>query len=145
MTTMNTRPMTRWAAAWTVAQLACGCGGSSGAVAPNGPSTGVDLTGTWSATWTSRSGAVGQGTMVLTQSGASVTGAITVQGSPCVVNADVTGSLDGDALAATFTFGGGEATLDATVSATATQLSGTYDAASAGACTGDTGTIIATR
>ena len=132
-----------WTAAWTLALAANACGGSSST--QGGPAPGVDLTGTWNATWTSRSGAVGQGTMVLTQSGASVTGTVTVQGSPCVVNADVSGSLDGDALAATFTFGGGEATLDATVSASASQMSGTYDATSAGACTGDTGTITATR
>jgi len=41
------------------------------------------------------------------------------------------------------TAGGASVTFDMTV--TATQMSGTYDALSAGACTGDTGTFIATR
>jgi hypothetical protein len=124
------------------AALVCACGGTS-TVLPGAATSSVDVDGTWNATWTSRSGQIGHGTMQLTQSGTTVTGSITVEGSPCVVNADVNGSLDGDALSGTMTFGGGHASFDTTVAATA--MSGTYDAVSAGACTGDTGTLSASR
>jgi hypothetical protein len=126
------------------AALACACGGSGGStIGSPGGTTGVDVSGTWTATWTSRSGQVGQGTMQLTQSAGGVTGTALVTGSPCFANGDVSGSVDGDQLTGAMTAGGASVTFDTTV--TGAQMSGTYDAVSAGACTGDTGSIIATR
>jgi hypothetical protein len=125
-----------------VAALVCACGGSDSSTIPGGAS-GLDVSGTWNATWTSRSGQIGQGTMLLTQSASGVTGTAVVDGSPCLANGDVSGSLAGDQLTGAMTAGGASVTFDTTV--TGSQMSGTYDAVSAGACTGDTGTVIATR
>jgi hypothetical protein len=51
--------------------------------------------------------------------------------------------LTGDSVSATVTAGAIEVNIDATL--TGTEMSGTYDAVSAGACTGDTGTFSAKR
>jgi hypothetical protein len=58
-------------------------------------------------------------------------------------NVDVSGSVAGDELSGAMTAGGTSITFDTTVAGS--QMSGTYDAVSAGACTGDTGTFVATR
>jgi hypothetical protein len=126
-----------------VAALLCACGGSDSSNTSSGNTDGLDVTGTWTATWTSRDGQVGQGTMVLAQSASGITGTVVVQGSPCLANGDVSGSLAGDELTGRMTAGGASVTFDTTVAAS--QMSGTYDAVVAGACTGDTGTFIATR
>ncbi len=126
-----------------VAALACACGGSSSNITSSGNPDGLDLSGTWNATWTSRDGQIGQGTMQLTQTATGITGTVLVSGSPCFVNGDVSGSLAGDELTGSMTAGGASVTFDTTVDGS--QMSGTYDAVSAGACTGDTGTLIATR
>ncbi len=126
-----------------VAALACACGGSSSNDVGNGNPGGLDMTGTWNATWTSRDGQIGQGTMQLTQTATGITGTAIVSGSPCFANGDVSGSLAGDELTGQMTAGGASVTFDTTVDGS--QMSGTYDAVNAGACTGDTGTIIATR
>ena len=123
------------------AALLGACGGNSST--PSGPSSNVDVSGTWNATWTSVSGQVGHGSMQLTQEGASISGTTLVQNSPCLANADVSGSLSGDELSGAMTAGGMSITFDSTVQGA--QMSGTYDAVSAGACTGDTGTFTATR
>jgi hypothetical protein len=135
--------MKKWMLLGPVAALVCACGGSDSSTLP-GAASGLDVSGTWNATWTSsRSGQMGQGTMRLTQSASGVTGTALVQGSPCFDNGDVTGSLSGDELSGAMTAGGASVTFDTTV--TGSQMSGTYDAVSAGACTGDTGSITATR
>jgi hypothetical protein len=126
-----------------VAALACACGGSSSTNTSSGNPGGLDLSGTWSATWTSRDGQIGQGTMQLTQTATGISGTVLVSGSPCFANGDVSGSLAGDELTGSMTAGGASVTFDTTVDGS--QMSGTYDAVSAGACTGDTGTLIATR
>jgi hypothetical protein len=125
-----------------VAALACACGGSDGTNSSSSTG-GLDVSGTWAATWTSRDGRGGQGTMVLTQAASGITGTIVVQGSPCLANGDVSASLAGDELTGRMTAGGTSVTFDTTVAAT--QMSGTYDAVAAGSCTGDTGTFIAMR
>lgn len=81
--------------------------------------------------------------MQLAQSGSSVSGTTLVQNSPCLSNGDVSGSVSGDELSGAMTAGGISITFDTTVQGA--QMSGTYDAVSAGACTGDTGTFTATR
>jgi hypothetical protein len=128
----------------TVAALVCACGGSdSSTVAPPGNASGLDVSGTWSATWTSRSGQIGQGTLQFTQSVASVAGTAVIDDSPCFANVDVSATIAGDELTGTMTAGGASATFDTTVDGS--RMSGTYDVVSGGTCTGDTGTIIATR
>ena len=124
-----------------VAALLGACGGNSST--PPGPSNGVDVSGAWTATWTSVSGQVGHGSMQLVQDGSSVSGTTLVQNSPCLANGDVSGSVAGDQLSGAMTAGGTSITFDSTIDGS--QMSGTYDAVSAGACTGDTGTFVATR
>ncbi|HEX8791768.1 MAG TPA: hypothetical protein VF765_12520 [Polyangiaceae bacterium] len=123
------------------AALLAACGGNSST--PPGPSSGVDVSGTWTTTWTSVSGQVGHGSMQLAQDGSSVSGTTLVENSPCLANGDVSGSVAGDQLSGAMTAGAIQITFDSTVQGT--QMSGTYDAVSAGACTGDTGTFVATR
>jgi hypothetical protein len=72
-----------------------------------------------------------------------VSGTLSFSGSPCFSNGDVAGSLSGDQLSASITAGRIQITIDAVV--TSSQMSGTYDVVSAGACTGDNGTFTATR
>jgi hypothetical protein len=81
--------------------------------------------------------------MSLEQSGGSVTGTVTVKSSPCLANGDLSATLTNDDLAGAVTAGGLHMTFDATV--TASQMSGTYNAAAAGACSNDTGSFIASR
>ncbi len=128
----------RWIAVMCFALLACGGGSSTG-----GAGGGVNVTGSWNATWVSKGGASGSGTLQLTQTPAGVTGTVQVAGSPCFANADVSGSIAGDSFSGTMTAGGASATFDLTVGAT--QMSGTYVVASGGLCTGDSGTVTASR
>jgi hypothetical protein len=126
-----------------VAALLCACGGSGSSTLGSGDPAAVDVSGTWTATWTSRDGQIGHGSLQLTQSATGITGTALVQGSPCFANADVSGTVEGDQLSGTMTAGGASATFDTTV--TGADMSGTYDVVAAGACTGDTGTFIASR
>ena len=131
----------RWMTAFAVVAAACcACGGGS---STGGPGAGVNVTGTWNATWVSSGGASGHGTIQLAQMPGGVTGTVQVQGSPCFANADVSGSISGDSFTGTMTAGGASAAFDLTVGAT--QMSGTYDVTSGGACTGDSGTLTASR
>jgi hypothetical protein len=129
----------RSAIAFAAMAILAGCGGSSTTSIP--PS--VDLTGAWSGTWTSVNGQVGQGSLDLTQTGSQVSGTVLVTGSPCFANADVSGTIEGDDFSGSMTAGGASATFDMT--AATSQMSGTYKVGAAGACTGDTGTLTATR
>jgi hypothetical protein len=124
-----------------VGALLGACGGNSST--PSGPSNNVDVSGTWTATWTSVSGQVGHGSLQLVQDGSSISGTALVQNSPCLANGDVSGSVAGDELSGAMTAGGASITFDTTVDGS--QMSGTYDAVAAGACTGDTGTFVAMR
>jgi hypothetical protein len=78
--------------------------------------------------------------MMLTQAGAAVSGSVVFTGSPCFSSGNFSGTVDGDGLSGQVTAGAIQVTIDGTVSP-ATMVSGTYDAVSAGACTGDTGTF----
>jgi hypothetical protein len=73
----------------------------------------------------------------------ALSGTVIFAGSPCAQNADVSGTFDGDKLAATVTASGLTASLDATVDATA--MSGTFQVQTGGACSGSTGTFTANQ
>jgi hypothetical protein len=118
-----------------VGALACGSGGDPG---PGDPGS---LAGTWTGSWLSHDGIGGSATLDLTDSGSSLTGNVAFTNSPCFTNGDISATLNGSNFSATVTAGGIEVTLSGTLSGG--QISGTYDAVSAGACTGDTGTFSA--
>jgi hypothetical protein len=120
--------------------LMCACGGSN---STTGPAPAIDVSGTWNATWTSGPGEIFQGTLTLSQTGARVTGSAVASGSPCGQNGDINASINGDELTGTMAAGAASVTFDTTVGVS--MMSGTFDVVSAGACTGDTGTITATR
>jgi hypothetical protein len=115
-----------------------GCGGSTS----NSAGTSA-VTGTWTGQWLSHDGIGGAATMQLTPGGDGLTGSISFTNSPCFSSGAVSATLDGEDVVATITAGAIDVTITATI--TGTQMSGTYDAVSAGACTGDTGTFSATR
>jgi hypothetical protein len=117
--------------------IALGCGGTN-----SSPTTSA-AAGTWTGQWLSHDGIGGSATMQLSAAGDGLTGTISFTNSPCFSSGAVTATLDGEEVSATVTAGGIQVTIDATI--TGTQMSGTYDAVSAGACTGDTGTFSATQ
>jgi hypothetical protein len=112
-------------------------------VACGGSGTASSVSGIWTGSWASRTGVSGTTNLTLAQSGDSVVGSLTFTGSPCFANGDISGTLSGDMLSATITAGGIVVALNVTITGDA--LSGTYQAVSAGECTGDTGTFSANR
>jgi hypothetical protein len=121
---------------------AIGCGGTSEDL-PGTASNSSAVVGTWTGTWLSRSGVGGAGVLDLTQSGDSVTGTVSFTNSPCFSSGSISGSLVADTFTAAVTAGAIDVTVTGTL--TGNQMSGTYDAISAGACTGDTGTLTLSR
>ncbi|MGH7284185.1 MAG: hypothetical protein ACRELY_21880 [Polyangiaceae bacterium] len=121
---------------------ACGGGGTS-----NGGSTGSEsssLAGSWTGSWRSNSGVGGGVTFAITQDGNNLTGTASMTGSVCLENAKITGLVDGDDVHIDVTAGDTKASTHLTITGN-NQIDGTYDALSAGICSGDTGTITANR
>lgn len=107
-----------------------GCGGGEGIVSIIGPTrgTGATLTGTWRGTYTNTAnlGTVFQATMQLTQTGSNVSGVLTTSGGR---SANVTGTLTGTRLNATFAYTDGcigGASTSAEFVQNPTRLIGTY-------------------
>ena len=127
-------------ALFLVSTLGPACG------AANGDSKGGDPSGatrTWTGSWLSQTGVGGDETFDISVDGTTVTGTVSFTNSPCFSSGDVSGTLVDGVLSASVTAGAIDVTIDATM--TGDQLSGTYDTISAGACTGDTGTVSATE
>lgn len=125
------------AGAFSVLVLSCGSTGGGGAVGAGAS----PFDGTWTGTWLD--GDV-QGDITFTLSGGgTVTGSVVLTGSPCIGNGAVTGTASGDSLNGEISAGGTTVSFSAT--ATGTQMSGTFDAVTAGSCTGDTGTFTVSQ
>jgi len=116
-----------------------GCGGAAGG---SGPAA-SNVEGTWTGTWLSVDGIGGAATMRISESGGSLSGTVSFTNSPCFASGSIDATLDAETFSATVTAGAIDVTLQGTL-ADGT-MSGTYDAVSAGACTGDTGTFTAKR
>jgi len=103
------------------------------------PATTVDITGTWSGSWASSNG-INNGNIsaVLTQSGTSVIGTLSITGSPCISNGSVSGTVSGNNVS--FGIISGSDTVEYNATYTSTSMSGTYSVTT-GACAGDTGTF----
>lgn len=123
-----------------------GCGGGGGGGGGGGP-PGTDVTGTWTGSWLSSNNINGGSIdLMITQNGSAITGSVTFTGSPCFAGGAITGNVSGFNVTATLNAGGIVVSLAGTVSgAGSDQMNGTYDVVSAGACTGDTGTVTLTR
>ncbi|MEO8877124.1 MAG: hypothetical protein ABI461_16140 [Polyangiaceae bacterium] len=127
-----------------MASAACGGsgnGGTSGGTSSGGSSS---LAGSWDGKWQSANGMGGAATLSLAQNGTQLSGTTTLSDSVCFVGAKVTGTVEGDDVHLDITAGDAHATAHLTVISD-TEVDGTYDAVSAGVCTGDTGTLTATR
>jgi hypothetical protein len=131
--------MTRILLGSLVCLAALACGGGAGGSGP--AASKVD--GTWTGTWLSVRGVGGAATMHITETGGSLSGTVTFTNSPCFASGSIDATLDAESFSATVTAGAIDVTLQGTLTDDA--MSGTYDAVSAGACTGDTGTFTARR
>lgn len=104
--------------------------------------TGADLgvTGTWPGTWQDAAGASGTFTMQFAQTGNQISGPITIEGSTCVSQGTISGTIDGDQI----TFGAVKAgnSVDYTGTISGDTMSGTW---ASPACGGDSGTWEAIR
>lgn len=118
---------------------ACGGGGNSS-------STPVSIAGNWQFTGKSTKfeytyTAAGQ----INQTGQSVSGTLTLSGSPCAQTADFSGTLSGTSLSVTVDENGQNVSFTGTVSTDGNSASGTYTAPSGGCTNGDTGTWSGSR
>jgi hypothetical protein len=77
-----------------------GAGNTTSAGQPSSTSASTPFAGTWTGTWTRTSPPPGSGTMtlVLQQSGQSISGTIDVGASACLTKGPVTGSVTGTAI-----------------------------------------------
>lgn len=131
-----------WWISMTMAMTACGGSGSgNGGSSASGSSS---LSGSWSGSWRSNSGVGGGLTFAITQDGSSLSGTASMTNSTCLENAKIGGSVSGDDVEIDVTSGDTKATVHLTITAPG-QLDGTYDAISAGICSGDHGIVDATR
>jgi hypothetical protein len=123
--------------------LVAACGGSTNG-GTSSSSESSSLAGGWTGTWKSNSGVGGTVTFAITQTGNTLAGTASMTNSACLENAKLDGSVNGDDVMINVTSGDTRATVHLTVTAPG-QIDGTYDAISAGLCSGDTGIVDATR
>lgn len=96
-----------------------------------------DLSGTWSGNWadTSPDTAAGTFKVIWTQQGSTVSGTITISGTPCLSGGTVSGTISGSKI----TFGAvqGQRKVDYTGSVSGTSMHGTYSAPKCGNAVGN--------
>jgi len=110
------------------------------AVAP-----GASLTGTWQITGKSTAfGLTFTGTGTVQQTGSSVTGQITLSGSPCASTAALSGGIFGTTVTVQLLEGSQTVNFTGAANSGLTSISGTYTAPSGGCTNGDYGTWTAT-
>lgn len=118
---------------------ACGGGGNS-STAP------VNMAGNWQFTGNSTTfGYTFTASGQVNQTKSSISGTLSLSGSPCARTADFSGTLNGTSLSATLNESGQNVSFTGTVSADGNSLSGTYAAPSGGCTNGDTGTWSGSR
>ncbi len=124
--------------------LLCGClvgCGSSGS-----SSSSPSLTGNWQITINSTAfGATGTGSGAVQQNGSSVTGTLTLSGTPCATTASLSGSISGTTVTLQLEEGDQLVNLRGTANSGLTSMSGSYTAPSGGCTNGDFGTWSATK
>ena len=115
------------------------CSATGGNVATNNSAA----AGTWTGSWLSRNGIGGTTVLQFTATPSALTGSVSFTNSPCFATGNVSASVTGDTVSGTVSAGNIDISIQGTI--IGNTMSGTYDAISAGACTGDTGTFQATR
>jgi hypothetical protein len=130
---------------FVLAALAGACGGNDASTGTTTSGTAPDATldGDWTGTWLSRTGVGGALGIDFMQSGSVVSGDATFTGSPCFAGAHLDGDVTGRDFNGVVRAGAIQVNVAATLSGNT--LDGTYDAQSAGACSGDTGTFTLHR
>jgi hypothetical protein len=125
-----------------LAVLLCGCGGSGG----NGNTGTGPLGGNWQMTANSQaSGSTFTGIGPIQQNGNSISGTMSLSGSPCATSAALSGSISGTTLTLQLNLSGQQVNLTGTVNSADTSISGNYAAPSGGCTNGDFGTWSATK
>jgi opacity protein-like surface antigen len=104
---------------------------------------GADVEGTWRGTYTDTNSRSGNLLFEMTQSGSDVTGTLTSFGLPCLDEATVTGSVDGDQIHLDGARGESSVTFNGTVNEN--QISGTFTIPATGSCVGGQGTWTVNR
>lgn len=123
-----------------VALSGCGGGGGGG----GGGAATVSAAGSWTGNWFSSNGInSGALTFTLNQTGNSATGSANFTNSSCFSSGAASGTVSGANYSGNMTAGGINVAYSVTITGNA--LSGTYNVISGGACTGDSGTLSATR
>jgi hypothetical protein len=118
---------------------ACGGGGNS-STAP------VNMAGNWQFTGNSITfGYVFNATGQVNQTGSSISGTLSLSGSPCAQTADFSGTINGSSLSVTANESGQNVSFTGTVSADGNSLSGKYAAPPGGCTNGDAGTWSGSR
>ncbi len=116
--------------------IASGGGGGGGG---GDDSTITDVTGFWSGTWTSNvSGGSGAVAAQLSQNGTALSGVFYIDGSPCITNGDIDGTITGNSI--DFTVSSGTDDIHISGSLSGGLITGTYSV-SIGLCAGDHGTF----
>jgi hypothetical protein len=130
-------------------QQGCGTGGSpSAATAPvQIPSpTPINIAGNWTILSAS-SKSVAQRTFTgpVGQNGSSISGSLSISGSPCAQTGTLTGAVNASSITASLMENGQPVSLAGTVSSDGNSASGSYSAAVGGCTNGDVGTWSGTR
>ena len=119
------------------------CGGGGGG---NGGGSGLILEGNWEFTATSSvfdivTTATGQ----VNQNGSSLSGTLSLSGTPCADSASFAGTINGNKLMGSLDENGQNVTMTGTVAADGNSGSGTYTTPAGGCTNGDHGTIVGER
>jgi hypothetical protein len=137
--------------------LACICGFQQGCGITSSPSaasapqqisspTPINIAGNWTILSTSTK-FVAQRTFAgpVGQNGSSISGSLSISGSPCAQTGTLTGTMNASSLAASLVENGQPVSLAGTVSTDGNSASGSYTAAVGGCTNGDAGTWSGTR
>jgi len=126
--------------------LLCACIARCGSSSSSGSSPNMNVSGDWQFTGHSTLfDLTDTGSAVLQQSGNSVTGTVTLSGTPCATSATVSGSLSGTAFTFQLEEGNQAVNFTGTVNSASNSASGNYTAPSGGCTNGDYGTWSATK
>ena len=126
--------------------LICGLIGCGGGSSNNSSTAVINLSGDWQITGHSTLfDFTDTGSATLQQSGNSVTGTVTLSGTPCATSGTVSGSISGTTLIFQIEEGTQPVNFTGTVNSAGTSASGSYTAPSGGCTNGDYGTWSATK
>lgn len=121
--------------------ISCSGGGGSN----NSPPPTVDITGNWSGSWFSENGINGGAvTLDLNQNGSDFSGTINIGGSPCFSAGNISGIVSGNNITSGAVFTG-SLRVDFDGAVVGNEMNGSYATIKGGACTGDSGTWMASK